>query len=218
MHAYHNDPCYNGPDLYDLDYKTIFILFKREGAATSVLTMIIMVKKMTIVIKNMIMVVLVILFKRVGTTTTAPTHTHRTRAAPLLRGILCTSSASPSSSSSSSSLSSSSSWFNYIMTVIFNNIILIITAAGAVDKSACMRLEWVCYSYGHSPLVICSSQPLPACLRIGFGRCHGDVFSYIELSFLVVRSQFIYSERLPSPYGLESAAFAVFRIAKPRMS
>ena len=137
-HAYQNDPCYNGPDLYDLDYKTIFILFKREGAATSVLTMIIMVKKMTIVIKNMIMVVLVVLFKRVGTTTTAPTHTHRTRAAPLLRGILCTSSASPSSSSSSSSLSSSSSWFNYIMAVIFNNIILIIMAAGAIDKSACV--------------------------------------------------------------------------------
>ena len=97
-----------------------------------------MVKKMTIVIKNMIMVVLVVLFKRVGTTTTAPTHTHRTRAAPLLRGILCTSSASPSSSSSSSSLSSSSSWFNYIMTVIFNNIILIIMAAAALDNSACV--------------------------------------------------------------------------------
>ena len=107
-----------------------------------------------------------VLLKRVGTTTTAPTHTHRTRAAPLLRGILCTSSASPSSSSSSSSsLSSSSSWFNYIMAVIFNNIILIITAAGAIDKSACVRLEWVCYSYGHSPLVICSSHTLPSCLQ-----------------------------------------------------
>ena len=135
---------YNGPDPYDLDYDLDYkqysssLTYKREGATTSVLTM---VKKMTIVIimiKNMNMVVLVVLFKRVGTTTTAPTHTHRTRTAPLLRGILCTSSASPSSSSSSSSLSSSSSRFNYIMAIIFNNIILIITAAGPLDKSACV--------------------------------------------------------------------------------